>query len=160
MRLQCLLLSLAMCAGCSNPECTGTLDSGVKVSGVLTIPDGDVASLVIEICMDSLCAETSSTPSPAASTADAGGSLVVEYRYTPGTSDAEGAITLTQTAANTYDVQGSAVFAVAPSGTATGGTVTIHITSGGSGIYSQSFPVDYQTGTTCGAPYELSSVTL
>jgi hypothetical protein len=149
-----------MCADCGpTSECGAITDSGVTISGTLTISDAEAASLVIAVCMDSSCSESSSTPAPTASAID-GGRIALEYVYASVTSDGGGAIILTQTVPNTYDVEGRAYFDLAPSGTATSGTVTIRITSGSTDIYSQSFPVQYQTGTTCGSPYELCSVTL
>jgi hypothetical protein len=138
--------------------------SQLTMSGTLSIPDADINSLSIQLCWDSVCATTAgadaSAPQPFDAGADSGPSVRYALQCTGVNSQCNTYFTFTQVAPDSYQFVGWFYLDNAPSGTATHGTVTWTITSGGTSIYSATIPATYKTGMGCTEPYQECTLVL
>jgi hypothetical protein len=165
MRVLLALFPLLFAQTQCSPSACGAIEmSMLTLSGTLTIPDTAIDSLSMQLCWDSVCSSWSPQDAGVSGVVDGGDAAptdggTVTYAVSSEASG-NGRFTFTEMGTNTYQFEGSWALDVAPSGSATHGTVTWTITSGGTSIYSATIPASYNTGTSCESPYQECNLVL
>jgi hypothetical protein len=124
-------VSLTHCtAGAS--ECGGGIPSRITFSGTVALPDDTIGSLVIGPCLDSDCWSTTGAADDGGSPGSDASSSAVTYTIV-----GAGDWTVTQIRSGLYALNGTIVWALSPTGSATSGTARVTITSHGVVLYDQ-----------------------